>query len=259
MAGLAQSAGADGEGAARVERIESVLRAARDAEQTLARGAPERALALYRELAGRGITGLVADDAPGPSTEERLSRARRSVAGWLRQELAVEIGRSDAAWLVLRRVLVVMACGALAIPVLVRAGEHAEVGVGARWVASSHVRKARRTGVLPHRGFFFSPPPYFFHTREDDEPWLSIDLGKAQTVTAVELRNRLDCCRDRALGVSVELGKNAQSMFSVAKYSAPEPFRTWRVAVLPTVARFVRIVGTPHQSLHLSDVQVFGP
>ena len=119
----------------------------------------------------------------------------------------MEIGRSDAAWLVLRRVLVVMACGALALVLLARARGPAEVGVGARWVASSHVRKSRRTGVLPRRGFFFSPPPYFFHTLDDEEPWLSIDLGKARTVTAVELRNRLDCCRDRALEVSVELGK----------------------------------------------------
>ena len=37
----------------------------------------------------------------------------------------------------------------------------------------------------------------FFHSREENNPWLRIQLNRNETITSVSVRNRLDCCGDR--------------------------------------------------------------
>jgi hypothetical protein len=71
--------------------------------------------------------------------------------------------------------------------------------------------------------------------------------------------NRLDCCRDRARDIVVELGADASTFQDAHQHPEGDvDFRQWEVRFPPTKARFVRIRGTRDECLHLADVRVFG-
>jgi hypothetical protein len=115
------------------------------------------------------------------------------------------------------------------------------------------------SGVLPDHGFFFSPPLYFFHTQAESAPSLTVDLGRERSVSAVELRNRLDCCEERARAAKVELSRDGKVFHVVAKRDEhASPFLEWKARFRAAHARYVRIVGTPNELFHLSDVRIYG-
>ncbi len=56
----------------------------------------------------------------------------------------------------------------------------------------------------------------FFHTGEDEMPWLEIDLGEPRQISSLRIRNRRDCCPERAVPLSVELGESPETFREVA-------------------------------------------
>jgi len=97
-------------------------------------------------------------------------------------------------------------------------------------------------------------PDYFFHTREEREPWVLFDFGSTESLSGVVVENRRDCCTERGLPLVVEVSPDKVHWTEVARRSSE--FSTWR-QTFPTVnARWVRL-RVPHQAiLHLARVRL---
>jgi F5/8 type C domain-containing protein len=95
-----------------------------------------------------------------------------------------------------------------------------------------------------------------FHTVEEDAPWFEIDLRAAHELTGIEVRNRTDCCADRALPLIVEVSLDHQHYQRVARKFAN--FDSWKQQFPATRARYVRLRVGRRSSLHLEQVRVFG-
>lgn len=102
-----------------------------------------------------------------------------------------------------------------------------------------------------------SSPDYFFHTEEQDRPWIEFDLGKPQTIAGLRVDNRKDCCAERSVPLVVEISRDQQKFTEVARRD--QGFRTWRVELEPVVARYVRIRSTRRTMMHLSQVRILSP
>jgi hypothetical protein len=239
--------------------VQALLSGAVAAESLVRRGATEPALILYEELV-RASGGSGADElgtllAP----TERLERARRTLRSVLHDELKSELEWARNVRVQVKRLVVAVAAfGVLLLAPLLMLSP-TEVSKGAHWTASSAYDRGPTSGELPQRRLFYSAPMYFFHTLAEHEPWLQIDLARERVVSSVRITNRLDCCRERARDIVVELGIDAGTFSHSRRHPKEDKdFREWDVRFPPTRARFVRIRGTRDESLHLADVRIFG-
>jgi hypothetical protein len=94
----------------------------------------------------------------------------------------------------------------------------------------------------------------FFHTTEEENPWLEIDLLKATPVSRIEVDNRADSGADRAVPLRVELSLDGQRFWTVAQLD--EPFTTWNATFTKQPARYVRLTVMRRSILHLERVSV---
>jgi hypothetical protein len=96
---------------------------------------------------------------------------------------------------------------------------------------------------------------FFFHTAEELEPWLEIDLGAPKTIRGVRIDNRKDCCAERGRPLVVEISGDQRSWKRVARKD--ESFRSWLAHFEPATGRWVRIrIDKRRDFLHLSRVRV---
>ena len=98
------------------------------------------------------------------------------------------------------------------------------------------------------------PVDIFFHTNEEDSPWVEIDLGKVETFSTVAIRNRLDCCKERAVPLAIEVSKDGLAYSQVARRD--EPFSVWDAKFEPVHARYVRARALRRTILHLERIAV---
>ena len=97
-------------------------------------------------------------------------------------------------------------------------------------------------------------PHYFFHTAEEDKPWVEIDLGAPQAISRVIVENRQDCCTERAVPLVLEVSLDQKTFRQVARED--EVFDTWRAKFEKVEARYVRVRAARRTMLHLSLVRV---
>lgn len=95
---------------------------------------------------------------------------------------------------------------------------------------------------------------YFFHTQDEDSPWLEIDLGKPTTFSRVEVVNRRDCCPERAAPVVIEVSSDQTKWKEVSRRA--DSFSVWQAKFAATSARYVRVRVTRRSILHLAAVSV---
>jgi hypothetical protein len=98
-------------------------------------------------------------------------------------------------------------------------------------------------------------PEFFFHTGNEQNPWLEFDLGGRKTVSAVELDNREDCCTDRAFPVAIEVSTDHKKWKTVAQKD--DDFKTWRASFEAADARWVRVRSLKFTFFHLAGVRIF--
>lgn len=102
--------------------------------------------------------------------------------------------------------------------------------------------------------------PFAFHTAEEERPWVQIDLGKAQPVTAVWIRNRTDGNGARTTKLAVSISSDGAAWNEVA--TADGPTAEWSISLLdgekPRTARFVRVALGGKGYLHLSQLRIYG-
>jgi hypothetical protein len=94
----------------------------------------------------------------------------------------------------------------------------------------------------------------FFQTEEEKNPWLQIDLGRAQTFNRVEVTNRDDCCPDRAVPLILEVSPNAETWKEVVRTT--NTFSQWEANFAAQSARYVRLRVPRRTILHLNQVSL---
>jgi hypothetical protein len=95
---------------------------------------------------------------------------------------------------------------------------------------------------------------FFFHTQNETGPWLEIDLGSLRTFSEVRVKNRGDCCSERAVPLLVEVSDDRQRFREVARRG--EDFQLWSAEFEPVTARYVRLRSPVSTTLHLRQVAV---
>jgi hypothetical protein len=93
-----------------------------------------------------------------------------------------------------------------------------------------------------------------FHTREENSPWVEFDLGGTNRIHQIEVRNRVDCCQDRAVPLIAEVSNDRVHWKEVARRDTA--FSTWTAKFLPTIAAYVRLRSPRATYLHLDDVVI---
>jgi hypothetical protein len=94
----------------------------------------------------------------------------------------------------------------------------------------------------------------FFHTTEEEKPWVEIDLGSPQTFSRLEVVNREDCCYERASPLVAEVSSDRAQWSEVGRRT--DQFRDWSATFKPTTARYVRVRADRRTTLHLVRVSV---
>jgi hypothetical protein len=183
------------------------------------------------ELAQTFVYGLIDSDI---DRDDRVASVL--VQRWLRVAAAsvVAAGLLFAAWTGLSRVT-----------------QGPDLALGKPWRASSkefecHPQNSEcggaRTGI-------------FFHTHDEDSPWVEIDLGAQRTLGRIQVSNREDCCPERAVPLIAEVSDDRTHWRPVAR--ATEAFREWETSFEPVKARYLRLRVDRHSTLHLVRVSVW--
>ena len=125
-----------------------------------------------------------------------------------------------------------------------------DLAAGKTYTASSAI------GGFPTSGIVNVPVDFelFVHTREEDSPWLRIDLGRMETFRSIEIANRADCCRDRAAPLLVQSSDNGETWNDLGQRT--DEFSEWTLSFNPTTARYVRVSVPRRSFLHLARVSV---
>jgi hypothetical protein len=95
----------------------------------------------------------------------------------------------------------------------------------------------------------------FFHTNEEQSPSLTIDLGAIKKVRAVEIENRHDQLRERALPLAVEVSADRHTWMRVGYRRVA--FDKWTAKFPRMPVRYVRARVDRVSYLHLHGIRVF--
>lgn len=168
----------------------------------------------------------------------RAELHRRSVLGWLRarpreSKLVVSVG-----------VLLLVAFAGLR-------WLEPDLAEGKRWEASSAWGAFPRVGVMTGD----APIDGRFHTHDEQDPWVRLDLGQVRRVHAIRIENRTNCCKERAIPLSIELSVDGES-WQVVGYRRV-PFDTMRQQFPAQQARYVRLRIDRRSSLHMRRISVY--
>jgi hypothetical protein len=93
-----------------------------------------------------------------------------------------------------------------------------------------------------------------FHTDEQMNPWVEYDLGAPKKVKRIEVKNREECCRERAVPLVAEVSNDRINWTEVARRDTE--FSTWTAKFPARTARYVRLRVPRTTTLHLREVVV---
>lgn len=94
-----------------------------------------------------------------------------------------------------------------------------------------------------------------FHTKKLKDQSATIDLGSVKIIRSVEVYNRIDCCRARAVPLRLELSTNGVEYTTIERQN--KSFLSWTVTVPEVAARFVRLSHEGENFFHLAEVEVY--
>jgi F5/8 type C domain len=176
-----------------------------------------------------------APERPPPSEDELRLMAYRSVVRWT-----------------LGLLLAIAAAIALVL-VVPRAGPQ-DLARGRPWRASSMLAECHPERITCGNG----RTAIFFHTRDEFQPWVELDLGEPTRFSEVAVYNRRDGDQfvlDRAVPLILEVGDDQATWRVLARQGSP--FSLWRPRFEPTTARYVRLRSPRTTMLHLHAVEVY--
>jgi hypothetical protein len=188
-----------------------------------------------RKTAGKALAKLAS------KLYEELEREANRVASvlymrWLRI-LGVVLG------------FVIIVVGALSL--IKRSAGGVNLALGAKVSVSSN---SRRWGVPPERAVDGNRNDLGFHTNNQKNAWVQLDLGEEKRVRQVVVYNRATNPQ-RAVPLVVELSSDRRSWDEVAKRE--EVFDIWTADFSSKKARYVRLRKLNKDFLHLAEVEVY--
>lgn len=95
---------------------------------------------------------------------------------------------------------------------------------------------------------------FFFQTTIEPSPWIEFDLGRVRSLTYVRVQNRLDCCRDWAVPLVLELSSDHVHWREAAR--RVEPFDVWRAVFPEARGRYARLRVPRETQLQLGWVEL---
>jgi hypothetical protein len=225
---------------------------------TLDSSAPGAVDPALRERAKGYLLQTFVDFAELPREEQsRTARELRQVADALLSVTATTRQQIDAVWL--QRMLRLGGLALVAAAVLVCLSwaktwreDASDLAVGRAYRTSSVYGGV---GCRSPAQTCSESPDYFFHTLEEDKPWVEIDLGATELISSLRIDNRKDCCDDRAVPLLIEVGTDQTRFKQVDRRD--EAFDSWRSEFEPVAARYVRVRAARRTLLHLARVRVF--
>lgn len=128
-----------------------------------------------------------------------------------------------------------------------------DLASGKKWTASSQTEIWVESGKIVDA----PGPQVLFHTKEEESPWFMIDLETPTRVASVDVLNRQDCCRERAVPLVVELSNDTKAWREVARRD--EVFSQWKASFAAQDARYVRLRVPRKTHLHLQRIGIHGP
>lgn len=156
--------------------------------------------------------------------------------------------------ILLRRTVVSLVCGAVifaAIEIALTAHLRPSLTAGKPWRASSALDICR-----PKDHYCADAvTDIFFCTTDENNPWVEYDLGDRKTFRQLVVKNRSDCCPDRAVPLALEVSDDQKEWREVIRRN--ETFSTWRTSLPTTRARYVRLRATRRTILHLDSFDLF--
>jgi hypothetical protein len=191
-------------------------------------------------------------------SREEIEQRAREAQRWLAVALArAEERVSPVSELRARRALRVYPALALAVGLMlgaivlaVRGARGPDLAASRPWRASSSLYECRPSahqcgGVTTD---------IFFHTQDEDNPWVEIDLQSVRRIGRVEVDNRTDSAAERAVPLILEVSSDGKSYRKVAEQT--QVFNTWDARFAPTAARYVRLRSPRKTMLHLERISV---
>jgi hypothetical protein len=142
---------------------------------------------------------------------------------------------------------------AVAVPLAKRGLAEKNLAEGKPWRASSTYAICH-----PERIDCGGRTAIFFHTLEEDEPWVEFDLQAPTQFSKIVVHNRRDgpaFIAERAVPLVIEVGDDQKTWKEIARRD--ETFMEWTAKFEPVTARYLRL-RTPHKTyLHLESVKVY--
>ncbi len=199
-----------------------------------------------------------ADYADLPSDDQlRWARKLRIVAEGLLYGIEVSSGRYSPPWLsrALRVGLLILLVGGIgwgAVSVREWMVELDNIARGKPWTTSSSYATAACRSPAQKCP---ESPSFFFHTNEENQPWIELDLGTIQPFSSVKVKNREDCCSDRAVPLLLEVSSDGKQWKQLARKN--DVFTTWTAEFASVEARWVRLRLARKGMLHLTGVDIY--
>src|SRR5262249_11325021 len=122
-----------------------------------------------------------------------------------------------------KRILAATVLGLVLVSAVSAAVVHFASGPRYRWQASSAGWGYPAAGTLDGR----EDRPVLFHTDQQWDPWVLIDLLEPRVIDKIVIENRIDCCRERTVPLVVEALDENMGAIRIGRTDAP--FSKWIV------------------------------
>jgi hypothetical protein len=210
-----------------------------------------RSSRLYRRVA-RGLRELVPfhDDAGDDAGDDWSEIAHTTMKRAQEPIRALAAGLAVIASALAVATVLVLLVGCAISPDLKGRLFPRDLAAGKPWVTNSTAYG------LPASGFGPSTSEHlFFHTGNINAPHVDIDLGAEHTIRSIEIENRSDCCKERALPLDVKVlvGETWQLVAERRSY-----FSTWSYDITPVRAQKIRFERPGSDVFHLKRISVYG-
>ena len=125
-----------------------------------------------------------------------------------------------------------------------------DLAAGKPWTTNSTAYGHPSSGLGPS-----SEGPLFFHSGVVNTPFVEIDLGAEHVIRSIEVENRADCCKERALPLDVKVLEGGTWRL-VAERRAW--FSIWNYDITPVRAQKIRFERPGTDVFHLKRISVYG-
>jgi hypothetical protein len=99
---------------------------------------------------------------------------------------------------------------------------------------------------------------YGVHTKHQESPWVTIDLGRAREIGSIRVYNRADGFQEEQLPLELSVSNDNTNFTVIARRDTmfTQAF-PWRIRVDGEAARYVRFQVPKNTALCLSEVEIF--